>query len=71
MLIQVDIIDCVRYLRCRPRECGREDHVRDGRINVEGNVESIVDFIPIDSHAGSLDESMVCECIQVWACAAL
>lgn len=71
VLIQVNIVDCVRYLRCRSRECCREDHVRDGRIHVEGDVESIVDFISIDSNAGSLDESMVCESVQVWTCAAL
>lgn len=71
MLIQINIIDCVRYLRRRSRQCSGENHVCDSGIHVEGYIESIVDFVSSDCSATSFNKSMVREGIQIWTGAAL
>lgn len=66
MCVQVIQVEGIRLHRCRTREGRRDDGIGDGRIDVEGDVEGIVNFGPRDVEAVALDKAMVGQGVEIW-----
>lgn len=66
MHVEVIQIEGIRIHRRRPCKGSREDGISDGRIDIEGNIEGIINFGPREVEAITLDEAVVGEGVEIW-----
>lgn len=67
MHVQIIQVESIRAHRRRTCEGIRDDAIGDGRIDVKGDVEGVINLFARDIKAVTLDESVVGEGVKIWA----